>query len=226
MGQPHRWGMAKVQDQYIWTTCNAQEQKPTFKTVNSMDGKSITAVIQKTLELFVIHRVHHAGQVLEYKDKMVFFNSYNTMRADCDVGLLYNLTDHFPIRLTGGSAPNRGILEIYVNGQWGTVCDDSFGEQETYVACKQLGYYGHGVHYTNRQSGTSSAPIWMDDVYCPMSNKWRTISRLADCQTTSSALSFKTGYHWGKHNCGHGEDVEIVCQSSGMFTQNVLKYLY
>ena len=44
------------------------------------------------------------------------------------------------IRLTGGEYSNQGLLEIYCNGQWGTVCDDSFGATDAQVTCRQLGY--------------------------------------------------------------------------------------
>ena len=44
------------------------------------------------------------------------------------------------IRLTGGQQSNQGLLEIYCNGRWGTVCDDYFDEDEATVACRQLGY--------------------------------------------------------------------------------------
>jgi len=37
---------------------------------------------------------------------------------------------------------SSGRLEIYINGEWGTVCDDSFGPSELRVACQQLGYSG------------------------------------------------------------------------------------
>ena len=37
---------------------------------------------------------------------------------------------------------SSGRLEIYINGEWGTVCDGSltFGFDEAGVACRQLGY--------------------------------------------------------------------------------------
>ena len=46
------------------------------------------------------------------------------------------------VRLTGGDTVNRGLVEIYCNGQWGTVCDDSFGSTDANTVCRQLGYFG------------------------------------------------------------------------------------
>ena len=44
------------------------------------------------------------------------------------------------IRLTGGSTVNQGLVEVYCSGQWGTVCDDLFGQFEANTVCRQLGY--------------------------------------------------------------------------------------
>ena len=36
-----------------------------------------------------------------------------------------------------------GIVQIYINGQWGNICDDSYYNQyEADVICHQLGYTG------------------------------------------------------------------------------------
>ena len=49
------------------------------------------------------------------------------------------------IRLQGGDFVNQGSVEVYCNGQWGTICNNGFNSTDANTICKQLGYTG----YTN-----------------------------------------------------------------------------
>ena len=97
------------------------------------------------------------------------------------------------LRLRGGSSGNRGRLEIFHDSQWGTVCDDNFGDVDAGVACRQLGH-DSGVVTSDFSAGTGT--IWLDEVACTGSE-----SRLADCAHAG----------WGGSNCTHVEDVSIRC---------------
>ena len=47
--------------------------------------------------------------------------------------LLDYVQDEYPLRLRGSDVPGQGRLEVYYNGQWGTVCDDDWGQSEARV---------------------------------------------------------------------------------------------
>ena len=101
------------------------------------------------------------------------------------------------LRLADGVEPKSGRLEVYLDGAWGTVCDDYFGEPEAKVACRQLGYVnadrwvGAGLVFLD---GDESTPIHMDDVDCDGSE-----ARLVDCA------------HRRLSNCLHFEDLVLYC---------------
>ena len=44
------------------------------------------------------------------------------------------------IRLQGGDYSNEGRVEVYCNGQWGTICSTGFDYTDANTICKQLGY--------------------------------------------------------------------------------------
>ena len=100
------------------------------------------------------------------------------------------------LRLAGGATIHEGRVEIYHNGQWGTVCDDNWDTTDANVACRQLGYVRVDVLI---DGGSGSGPIWLDEVACGGSE-----AMLSSC------------YHsgWGTNNCGHSEDAGVRCSSS------------
>uniref|UniRef100_A0A671XUR4 HHIP-like protein 1 n=1 Tax=Sparus aurata TaxID=8175 RepID=A0A671XUR4_SPAAU len=109
-------------------------------------------------------------------------------------------------RLRGGSVrlvspdglSDRGRVEIFLRGEWGTVCDDLFTSKAGTVVCRQLGFTTALAVMKRAALGEAdkSVRILLDDVECEGGER-----SLLECKRSRV----------GKHNCSHGEDVGVIC---------------
>ncbi|XP_062512055.1 deleted in malignant brain tumors 1 protein-like isoform X2 [Corticium candelabrum] len=86
------------------------------------------------------------------------------------------------VRLVSGhpSSLYVGRVEIYHNGQWGTVCDDGWDLTDADVVCKQLGYTGAHSYTVGAFYGQGNGKIWMDNVRCRWCNSRLRFCRFSD----------------------------------------------
>ena len=103
-----------------------------------------------------------------------------------------------PIRLVGGNTTSEGRVEIFYNNSWATVCDDSWGDTDATVVCRQLGLRT-GSAVSRAGFGRGTGTILLDEVGCSVGQ-----SNIFDCRHNG----FKN------HDCSHSEDAGVRCTGS------------
>ena len=68
------------------------------------------------------------------------------------------------LRLVGGDSENDGVLQVCFNKRWGTVNGDGWTNEDTQVACRQLGFNSAGSPCCNVKTSFT-------DIFTPFPTK-------------------------------------------------------
>ena len=102
------------------------------------------------------------------------------------------------VRLVNGSTIYEGRVEVYHNGEWGTVCDNGWDLHDAQVVCSQLGFGQATAAIHNAFYGEGGGQIWLDYM---------------DCIGTELTILNCSHRGWGTHYCGHWEDASVRCST-------------
>ncbi|XP_067863099.1 macrophage scavenger receptor types I and II-like [Heptranchias perlo] len=100
------------------------------------------------------------------------------------------------VRLVNGRSLYEGRVEVFHDGQWGTICDDKWDFQDATVVCKMLGYQDASAIHSNSKFGTGVGPIWLDETLC---------TGKEDSIWNCPAII-------GHNDCTHSEDAGVTCR--------------
>ncbi|KAJ6653017.1 hypothetical protein lerEdw1_010222 [Lerista edwardsae] len=100
------------------------------------------------------------------------------------------------MRLVNSSSNCSGRVEVFHNGQWGTICDDRWGIQEATVVCRHMGCGEARAGMNGAYFGRGAGPIWLDFVACT---------------GNESALHQCHALRWGPNKCWSEGGAGVVC---------------
>uniref|UniRef100_A0A3B3T4U3 SRCR domain-containing protein n=1 Tax=Paramormyrops kingsleyae TaxID=1676925 RepID=A0A3B3T4U3_9TELE len=116
-----------------------------------------------------------------------------------DLTLLSILCIKSAFQFQFGSGECSGRVELWHNGSWGTVCDDSWDLRDAQVVCRRLGCGTALEAHGNSAFGQGTGTIWLNEVNCRGDEL-----HLWDCPHSLQE----------QRNCSHKEDAGVTCAES------------
>ena len=101
------------------------------------------------------------------------------------------------MRLVDGPTKYEGRVEVYHNGEWGTVCDDGWDLNDGHVVCRELGF-GNALaarHNTFYGQGHNKV-MWLEDLEC-IGNEWT----IGNCLHKG----------WNARYCHNNDNAGVIC---------------
>ena len=107
------------------------------------------------------------------------------------------------VRLVGGDTLLEGRVEVFLLGQWGTVCDNNWDLADATVVCHELGYLRAVEAPRSAYFGAGSGPSWYYRTYCTGTER-----NLTRCSYSNNNFGSA---------CPHSQDAGVVCSSEFNF---------
>ncbi|KAG7214371.1 hypothetical protein INR49_023082 [Caranx melampygus] len=116
--------------------------------------------------------------------------------CDCHQGELSGVSGgRGTARLVGGSSGTSGRLEVYMNGQWGSICDTHWTDRDASVICRQLGLGEIGTALQHSYFSPGSI-FHYERLGCRGNEK-----SLLECRSRRFVTA----------DCNHGNEAGVVC---------------
>ena len=90
----------------------------------------------------------------------------------------------------------EGRVEVYHNGEWGTVCDDGWDLNDAQVVCNELSLGNALAARHNAFYGEGNGQIWLGNI---------------NCDGNESFIENCSHGGWGIQNCSHSNDAGVKC---------------
>ncbi|XP_061756631.1 deleted in malignant brain tumors 1 protein-like isoform X1 [Nerophis ophidion] len=159
-------------------------------------GKPLTS--KEILDFGIVHEASGIQTKCLGNETSIAQCSHQPLQKDCTVASVH-CSNTQPLRLVNGTNRCSGRVELFYEGQWGTVCDDNWGMQEAAVTCREMKCGAPLVATQNALFGVGNDQTWLDDL---------------ECTGKEESLVHCPHRGFGQHDCNHNEDAGVICSET------------